>query len=304
MKFLWYEFNNNTKHHIFWIFFFRLSIKDRIRELEDTNKYLVNAVNYMGAGNMPPAEGELRQWQLECVELLKEFDKFCHENNVGYWLDFGTLLGAKRHKGFIPWDDDVDVSMMRADLDRIMPALEEHFKSTDFIVRERAETCNNFQIRIRNKRYNVGIDIFPVYEYPESELTDELEKTITDKIIYARKMLDKKYHSKKISSKKIEKAIKDIDAYQNKYIIPQDKETVSNNILFHGIDFPYEEGYYVMPNDMIFPLKKETFEGFEFNVPNKSEEYLSRLWKTWKSIPSSLRLQHEHYFNNYKECTD
>ncbi len=303
-KFLWYEFNKNTKHHIFWIFFFKLSILDKNKLLESTNKYLINAINYMGAGNMPPAEGELRQWQLECVELLKEFDRICSENGVQYWLDFGTLLGAVRHKGFIPWDDDIDTSMMKADIDKILPVLEEHFKKTVFVVRKRAVSCNHFQIRIRHKKYNLGMDIFPVYEYPGSMLTDELEKDITDKIVYARKKLDKKYFRKRISKQKLLKAKQDIINFQNKIILPKHKQMPENPILFHGIDYPYEEGYFVMPNDEIFPLKKVDFEGFKFYAPNKSEEYLSHLWSSWENIPNNTNIVHEHFLGDYKNSKE
>ena len=57
----------------------------------------------------------LRKAQLASVDVLNEFDRVCRENGLVYWLDFGTLLGAVRHKGFIPWDDDIDVSMPLAD---------------------------------------------------------------------------------------------------------------------------------------------------------------------------------------------
>ena len=49
------------------------------------------------------------------VEILKDIDKFCQEHNITYFLIAGTLLGAVRHKGFIPWDDDIDVCMPRKD---------------------------------------------------------------------------------------------------------------------------------------------------------------------------------------------
>ena len=59
----------------------------------------------------------LRQCQLVQLRLLKIFDAVCAQNRWRYWLDGGTLLGAVRHKGFIPWDDDVDVAMPREDFD-------------------------------------------------------------------------------------------------------------------------------------------------------------------------------------------
>jgi lipopolysaccharide cholinephosphotransferase len=60
----------------------------------------------------------LRKAQLLSVEILDEFDRVCKENGFTYWLDYGTLLGAIRHKGFVPWDDDIDVSMPLADFER------------------------------------------------------------------------------------------------------------------------------------------------------------------------------------------
>lgn len=300
MKFFGIEHNKKTKHIIYYVFGIKISKKNKLEILKTKNEYLINTINQIGADKIPPASGELRQWQLELLDLMKDFDKVCRENGVQYWLDFGTLLGAIRHKGFIPWDDDIDTSMMKSDLDKLLPILSDYYKDTDFLVRKRAITCNNFQIRIRHKKYNLGIDIFPVYEYPENNLTKELEKTITEKIIYTRDILDKKYSGKKLSQQKISEAEQDIIKLQNQIILPQDKLIPEHPILFHGIDFPYEEGYYVMPNDMIFPLKKCTFEGMEFYIPNKSEEYLLRLWKNWKHIPQNINFINEHYFENYK----
>lgn len=60
---------------------------------------------------------EIKQIQLR---LLDEVARFCDENGISYWLDAGTMLGAVRHKGYIPWDDDIDLGMLRPDYERFI----------------------------------------------------------------------------------------------------------------------------------------------------------------------------------------
>lgn len=63
---------------------------------------------------------ELRKWQMKLLEILVYFRDFCQANNLTFYLAWGSLLGAIRHKGFIPWDDDIDVQMPRCDYERLM----------------------------------------------------------------------------------------------------------------------------------------------------------------------------------------
>lgn len=70
-------------------------------------------------------------WAVQ-LDLLNELDRVCKKHNLRYTLDFGTLLGAIRHKGFIPWDEDIDVSMLREDFVKLQEIASEEFKHPYF----------------------------------------------------------------------------------------------------------------------------------------------------------------------------
>ena len=111
------------------------------------------------------------------LELLIDFDKICKAHNLRYFLIGGTLLGAVRHKGFIPWDDDIDVGMPRSDYEILMKNavdwLPKHislrnWKNTKDYVYQFSKIENNKTILIENKyehlksrKGGVYIDVFP-----------------------------------------------------------------------------------------------------------------------------------------------
>ena len=115
-------------------------------------------------------------WAVE-LDLLSQFTRVCEKYNLSYYLDGGTLLGAVRHKGFIPWDDDVDVIMPREDYDKLFEVAEIEFKEPYFFQTPLTETnffrghaklrnssTTGYILDDRKKKINNGIwlDIFPL----------------------------------------------------------------------------------------------------------------------------------------------
>lgn len=95
--------------------------------------YYSNALPSVEA--FPAATGRLRTWQLAQCKHLAQFAKRCEEMSLSYWLDFGSLLGAVRHRGFIPWDDDIDLGMTREDCRQLVAFLDEQAGNDGWIYR-------------------------------------------------------------------------------------------------------------------------------------------------------------------------
>ena len=210
------------------------------------NKFLINAKNK-----------NLRACQLKQLSILEEVAKICEKYKIDYWLDAGTLLGAVRHKGFIPWDDDIDICMVRDDYNKILPILEKYFENSDYYIRQRALTFNDYQITIVNRSNSkVALDIFPVDKYFKSNLTEE-EKCIADKsIIKARLKFEAKYREKYVALSKVSQAKKELIEIQTKIVMENKKPTEKEPALFFGIDFPFGvEKHLIFDYSLAFPLK-------------------------------------------------
>jgi len=143
-------------------------------------------------------------WAVQ-LDLLCEFDRVCRKYGIKYILDFGTLLGAVRHKGYIPWDDDIDVSMLREDYDKLLSVASQEFKEPYFLQNQltdngyddyvpklrRSDTACLMKYNIGNKcRCNLGIfiDIFVFDNIPTSDLSKE------KMLSYGQKSRDIYYH--------------------------------------------------------------------------------------------------------------
>lgn len=136
------------------------------------------------------------------LDLLSEFDRLCRASGFTYWLAFGALLGAVRHKGFIPWDDDVDILMPRKDFDRLLRISSDQFGAKEPYFLQTPHTDPSFQQRILRfrrsdtafiteydmgmiekaggKPYNMGLalSIFPLDSYPKSRFLRTIQSRI------------------------------------------------------------------------------------------------------------------------------
>ena len=140
-------------------------------------------------------------WQVE-LDLLQQLINVCQEHNLRMWVDFGTLLGAVRHKGFIPWDDDIDVCMPREDYDKLIEIGNKAFSEPYFLqsaysdidyYRGHAQLRNSQTTGIRPsdsyQPFNQGIfiDIFVLDGVPENHAeSQELSRWVRKKLRYLK----------------------------------------------------------------------------------------------------------------------
>ena len=138
---------------------------------------------------------EMKQVWAAQLEVLNDVDKACRENGIQYFAEWGTLLGAVRHHGFIPWDDDMDICMKRPDYNRFLEIAEKIMPSNYKIYNLKSHNNDgNMVSRIINtdqisydaeklKKYHgvpyvIGLDIFPLDYISDNKEDDELQSNV------------------------------------------------------------------------------------------------------------------------------
>ena len=119
------------------------------------------------------------------LKILKHIDEFCKKNNINYCLAYGTLLGCIRHKGFIPWDDDIDIYMLKKDYDKFKQLYKNEENKPYFFQNYETEKNTPFvfsKIRLNGTKFiskehmslkihqGIFIDIFPLYKTPKNDV--------------------------------------------------------------------------------------------------------------------------------------
>lgn len=287
LNFIFKKESSTASHVSFRIFGIKLNILkfSILKERKQIAKYYQSFKN---ASDIPKSGGNLRLIQEAYCGFLKLFDKICEENNLKYWIDFGTLLGAIRHHGFIPWDDDVDIAMPRDDYEKFIDNFKDGFENYPYL---KIVFENNFRnkcfIKFCDKRSkNLKLDIFP-YDFHYASLNDVEKQEFSQKIEKIRKR-NKKF-------KTLEQTRENIKTLTSQYLLENKTQQSDKPSIFMAIDFPHSHKNKVLNWDDVFPLKKINFENIQLFAPQNPDNVLKALFGNYMSIPKDSYPRHSLY---------
>ncbi len=258
-------------------------------------------------------DDKLRQLQLSELEILKEFVRICEKHHLKYVLTGGTLLGAVRHGGFIPWDDDIDVAMLRADYDRFAqlckdelgpkffyqsPATDPYYFLTYAKIRKNGTEI--YEERFRKAKFHKGIfiDIFPLDFCPKPGLLCHFLFNVLAVMNY-RGQVDsgEKYVPYQELVGKIGyqclKPIGKLNLVRLRKKIIQFAAFCSGKNFLAGFSGAYGYKKEIFPYDMFLPIGEIQFEAQHFSVPGKHHDLLKQLYgQDYMKIPKSKHVSH------------
>lgn len=244
---------------------------------------------------MPPATGSLRLLQKANAKLLLEFDEFCRENDVKYFLCAGTLLGAKRHRGSIPWDDDADVGIEQGQLAKLLSCMSSQDRYRITIVYDLKVFCKQIRFRWADETLPCFVDLF-VYEY--ASLDDVLGV--------------KRYQELRASVVEEMRAIALAGDQKRKFIYEDDDDyETCERIVHNARDAAVDSGLIrgaddaesmmwglenlttlvgappLYPLSWFEPLGEAEYEGMILPAPADAEAYLKATYGDWMGMPKS-----------------
>lgn len=243
-----------------------------------------------------PDGSQLRRLQLRMLDILLEIDRICQKHHIRYWLSSGTLIGALRHGGFIPWDDDLDIEMMREDYLKLMKVLPDELP--DWLALQNSDTDPHyffFYAKIRDRRskmhentnydriwkeQGIYIDIFPMEKHPIG-LHKLTEKTVGHMYKIWRTSTD--------DTKSI-KQVRRIFDFNDQFLFPFLRilcRLLPNKVITSGMGIPYHNPRF---EDEIFPLTTHEFEGHELPVPANADAHLRHIYGNYMQLPDLDKL--------------
>ena len=253
-----------------------------------------------------PEGSTLRRAQLRMLEILKVVDDICTKHGIQYTLDGGTLIGAVRHGGFIPWDDDIDINVTRDDLAKlrkILPReLPSHLVYQDYFtdpyyptliakVRERDSYMYEEPCTDKLKEKGIFIDIIPIEEVPNLAWKAKLDYWYGHCLRGIHHYADTKDTILSWIVLPFAWGLTALTRLTNKFRrIDQ---------LAHVYGF---QAYGALQKKDYYPIKRMSFEGFQACVPNNPDAVLTALFGDYMQLPpEDKRRVHSSKIEFYSE---
>ncbi|WP_409200797.1 phosphorylcholine transferase LicD [Methanobrevibacter sp. DSM 116169] len=255
--------------------------------------------------------------------ILNDFIKICEENNIEYFAYGGTALGAIRHNGFIPWDDDIDVIMLKNEYEKFLDIMksmkcdkytilnmdnnEDYFYCFSKMSLNKTEFKQSWT---RNTDFSLGIniDVFVLNDVPDNKLKRSIyfwENKILNSILAVYiTSLNKNYSSKKIEIiSKIGNLLLKIFNINSSLIKKYYRNMVEKSsdkdfkYVFENNAFCYKEP---IPKNIFNEIKKVKFESLTLNIPKDYDTYLKIIYGDYMTPPPETdRIVHEHDFIDF-----
>ena len=253
------------------------------------------------------------------LELLKRFHSFCVENNIRYFISHGTLLGAIRYKGFIPWDDDVDVLVPRADYDRLMADFTDH-DNIRLVSFERdpryrfpfAKLCDMTIIKDESGIDNgvplgLSLDVFPLDTWDPNPIKAEQEARQLQKLIKGLSLSKLKVPNASTTLKRavqgaliIASKLRSPGYFLNRIVQMSCREDQKGSAYLGCKCWCIYGSREIIPAEVFSDTVEVVFEGYRFPAPAGYDAYLRSLYGDYPKDPPPEKQKTHHRFIAYR----
>lgn len=252
---------------------------------------------------------EIKKVQSVIYSIFKDFDKFCRENDIHYFLVAGTALGAVRHGGFIPWDDDIDVAMDIKNYKRFLEIAKTNMGSDKYFVQNymTEKNYNTFftKVRLNDTVYEefavkkmdihkgFWIDIFPFYNIPDD---DEEWKKMSKRLVFIEKL----FNFKKCGYSNFSTGSKTVQAFKNvariilhyvlvlvpsSYLISKRNKIAEKYLHVETKRIGASSYHFIIEKEELYPIKDIDFVDMKAYGPNDIHKYLTRHFGDYMKLP-------------------
>jgi lipopolysaccharide cholinephosphotransferase len=285
-------------------------------------KYLIEEKDNGNLYELSETEkGDLKRCMLK---IYQEIVNVCNKYNLCIMLGGGSALGAIRHQGFIPWDDDLDVMMPRDDYNKLLAVIEEglgndYFLYTPYTGTRQALICivmkKNTIMRTLNDNNDIisgiKIDIFPIEQAPDNIIKRYFVACLSFILQFIIKCIEKYKQKNQYLKNIMLSKVKTSCIYYMimffgflfsvvplKFLYKWHELVLSSDKGKKYATIAVGRGGYIketLPRDVFFPVSEGSFEGMKVKLPNKPDAYLANLYGNYMQVPSEEKRERHFY---------